>query len=115
MAAASDMPLAFSTHAFQPITRRTFAPNDTLRLYARAFWKRNVESARVSIQIVGGEARPAQTIELAGRPIAGGAREATLDGELPLGGLRPGAYVLRIEASLPSGAACVRQIPFEIQ
>jgi VWFA-related protein len=100
---------------FQPITRRTFGPSDTLRLYARAFWKRNVERARVSIQIVGGEARPAQAVELAGRPTAGGGREATLDGDLPLGGLRPGAYVLRIEGALPSGAAVVRQVPFDVQ
>ena len=100
---------------FQPIARRTFAPDDTLRLFARAYWKRNVESARVTIQIVGGTASPAQTIELPARRTAGGGREADLDGDLPLAGLRAGAYVLRIEAVLPSGgAAVVRQIPFEV-
>ena len=99
---------------FQPITRRTFASGDTLRLFARAYWKRNAESANVTIQIVGGEARPAQTVELPGRRTAGGGREGDLDGELPLTGLRAGAYVLRIEAALPSGTAVVRQIPFEV-
>jgi VWFA-related protein len=100
---------------FQPITRRTFATGETIRLFARAFWKRNADSARVTIQIVGSEPRPPQTIELPGRPGAGGVREAELDGELPLTGLAAGAYVLRIEAALPSGAAVVRQVPFEIQ
>lgn len=99
---------------FQPTTRRTFAADETVRVFARAFWKRPSETARTTIQIVGGDAQPPRTLTLPGRPTAGGGREAILETTVPLAGLRPGPYVLRVEAALPGAKAVVREVPFEI-
>ena len=99
---------------FQPTTRRTFAADGILRLFARAFWKAGSGDASATISLVGGEGRPPRTIALGGRPGAGGLREATLDTSVPLAGLRPGAYVLRVEFTLPGGDPVVRAVPFEV-
>lgn len=99
---------------FQPTTRRTFAPGETLRVYGRAFWKRDVESASATIRIAGATGQPSRAVAMPGRPIRGGGHEATFDTMLPLADLRPGAYVLRIEVALPGRQAVVRDVPFEV-
>jgi hypothetical protein len=69
---------------------------------------------RVTIRIDGGDKATPSTLDLPGRAAAGGGHEATLDGTVPLAGLHPGPYVLRVEAALASGKPVVREIPFEI-
>jgi VWFA-related protein len=100
---------------FQPTTRRTFSTGDTIRVFTRAFWKRDAASAGVTVLVVGGEGLPPKSVTIEGRRRPDGGREATLDLPLPLAGLARGAHVLRVEAALPGAKPVVRQVPFEVK
>jgi VWFA-related protein len=100
---------------FQPSTRRTLVQWETVRLFARLYWKRNAERADVTVQVVGGEGRPPVSSTVIGHSRADGGREGALDTTVPLSGLPRGAYVLRVDATLPGSKPVTRQVPFDVR
>jgi hypothetical protein len=100
---------------FQPATTRTFSSTDTLKIFARAFWRTKHPAADVRVSVRGPSPVPPQTSSLAGLRTFSGHTQAQFSTTLPLRGLKPGAYVLRVEALQPTGKPFVREVPFEVR
>jgi len=96
---------------FQPTTLRTFARSDTVKVFARAYWKKDAGPVTATLRLVGSETAP-RVFTLAGEVGHEGGRRAVLETSLPLDGLAPGGYVLRVEAGLPGGHSTMREVPF---
>jgi VWFA-related protein len=106
---------ATSLVPFQPLTTRTFAASDTLRVFGRAFWRANApDPPVVTIAIKTAPGRVAQP-KVTMSPEGSRDREAAVDGTLALSGLTPGRYVLEVEARLGSAKPVTREVPFSIQ
>jgi VWFA-related protein len=99
---------------FQPTTTRTFASADTLKLFARMFYKGKDDPA-VTLTITGTGAPVTVTPLVKATPADGGRMEAVLDTTLPLKNLAPGRYHLAIDARLPSGQTAGRIVLFEVK
>ena len=99
---------------FQPTTVRTFAPDDIVKVFARAFWKRDPVSVTATIRITGGEGPPARVVNLTGVAGQDGGRQAALETEVALDGLKPGSHVLRVEVGLAGGRPSVREVPITV-
>lgn len=97
---------------FQPTTTRTFSARDSLRLFARLFWKGAGEPG-VTVTITGHTAPRALTLSL--EDAANGRREAVLDATQSLGTLPAGHHELVISARLPNGQSTKRAILFEVK
>jgi VWFA-related protein len=93
---------------FQPTTARVFARADTLRVFAKLFWKgKAVPAATVSIGGV--------TVSLAISPVDFGGRfEGVVKATVPVAKLTPGAHVLTIEAVMV-GQRVFRHVPVEVR
>jgi VWFA-related protein len=100
---------------FQPTTTRAFSRPETLRVFARAYWRASDTTADATVAIVGLNAPPPRQITLKGEVPAPGRRQAVLDTEVPLTGLAPGSYVLHVETRLAKGKAAVRDVPFDVR
>ena len=100
---------------FQPTTTRTFASTDTLRIFARVFWRTKHPHADLRVSVQGPSPVPPQTTSIAGVRAPTGHTQGRLSTTLPLRGLTPGAYVLRVEAVQPDGKPFARLVPFEIR
>jgi len=99
---------------FQPTTRRTFSPEDVVRIFARASWREGASRLNARISIDGAADWAPVDFTAVGQSAAGG-WSATIDRAVPLRGLAPGAYVLRLTTGLDTGDAITRQIPIAIQ
>lgn len=99
---------------FQPTTRRSFAADESLRVFARAFWRSSATAADVEISIAGGPVREPLRFSIRGAESAVRNLEAAFDRTLPLQGLQPGNYILRVVVTLPAGEPVVRQVPLTI-
>lgn len=99
---------------FQPTTSRVFTGNDTLRVFARAFWGSKDASATATISVPGTSIVSKDTT-LAGSSAGSGRHQGTLDLELPLAGLSSGRYTLAVDVRLPGGQTSQRLVPFEIR
>lgn len=99
---------------FQPATRRTFSPEESLRVFGHASWRSSDAVVSFELSIVGTAASGPERFN--GTGIMGPARslETTFDRTLSLKALAPGAYVLRLVAQLASGAPVVREVPFSV-
>ena len=100
---------------FQPTTTRTFAPADTLHVFARAFWAGKEPPPQAVVSVTdepSSSPRPAAVTSL---PAAGNHRQATLEATLPLGGLTPGTHTLAVTARLAGGHTATRNIAFEVK
>jgi hypothetical protein len=99
---------------FQPATRRTFSADESLRVFGHSSWRSSDTVVRFELSIVGAAASTPQ--RFTGTGVLGTARslEASFDRTISLHGLRPGAYVLRLIATLASGEPVVRDVPFEV-
>lgn len=99
---------------FQPATRRTFSPEESLRVFGYASWRSSDAAVSFELSIVGAAASVPD--RFTGTGVLGQARsfETTVDRSLSLRALPPGAYVLRLVAKLSSGAAVVRDVPFSV-
>jgi hypothetical protein len=115
MDAASNLDTIKALVPFQPTTVRTFSNTDTLRVFARAYWRSHEMTADVTMTVTGPTVVPPQRKTLQATVPAPGRRQAVFDTELPLAGLTPGSYVLRIEARLPKGKPAHRELPFNIK
>lgn len=99
---------------FQPTTRRAFGEGTVVRLFATASWRGDAAdlSARISIDGAAGW----EPVDIPVSHTAGAAGAAgTIDRAIPLRGLAPGAYVLRLTARLTPGDPVVRRVPFVIR
>jgi VWFA-related protein len=100
---------------FQPVTTRTFAPTDTLRIFGRAFWQaRSNDAPVVTILIKPIPARLTQP-KVTMSPERSGGREAAFEDTVPLAGLAPGRYVLEIAARLGRAKPVIREVPFSVR
>jgi hypothetical protein len=97
---------------FQPAATRTFAAQDTLRVFGRLLW-RSRDAAAVTIGVKGVPATTQQPVLVSSN--ANGGQIAVFESKVPLSGLTPGTHVLAISARLKSGKPIVREIPFEIR
>jgi VWFA-related protein len=101
---------------FQPTTSRTFAPGNTLQVWAPVFWGSKDRSVEVSLTIL----HDASTVEA--RHVAATAsgigdnrHQATVTTSVPLAGLAPGSYDLELGARLPNGQVATRAVPFDVR
>ena len=99
---------------FQPTTTRTFRPDDTLRIFAPAFWGSADATATVTLAVRGDATLP-PVVTTARSSAAGRRRQATIDTLFPLKALAPGSYVLEVTAALASGQTARRDVAFEIK
>jgi hypothetical protein len=100
---------------FQPTTSRVFATSETLRVFARAYWRASDLTAETTLTVTGPNGSSPRQWTLKGDVPAPGRRQAVLDTELPLEGLTPGAYVLHVETHLAKGKPAIRDLPFTIK
>ena len=104
---------------FQPTTTREFRSSDTLKLFARLFWKGRGQPAvtlRVTPAAPGTESAALQvTPEVKPQAADGGRMEAVLDTTLPLKSLSPGRYHLAVDARLPNGQSAGRVVLFGVK
>ena len=100
---------------FQPATTRTFSSTDTLRIFARVYWRTKHPSTDVRVSVQGPTPVPAQTVWIAGSRAPSGHSQGRFNTTLPLRGLTPGAYVLRVEAVQADSKPFVREVPFEVR
>lgn len=106
---------------FQPTTRRTFRPEESIRIFGRLSWRGEDAQAVIQTSIVGaggqGTDHPGDPLEFSvialGTPAA--SRDTTFDTALPLRGVAPGSYILRVVARLPDGNPVVREVPFAVR
>ena len=104
---------------FQPTTTRVFASGDTLKLFARLFYKGNGAPA-VTLTITASDPGPKGPGLRTSPPVTStaadaGRMEAVLDTTLPLKNLAPGPYHLAIDAKLPNGQTAGRIVLFEVR
>ncbi len=99
---------------FQPTTIRTFAVDDTVRIFARLAWKGDARSVTTTISIEGAGQWPHLDSRVDGDQVEQG-WNATIDRAILLRELTPGAYVLRLSAKLDTGDPVVRRVPFVIR
>ena len=99
---------------FQPTTARVFARSDTLRVYARAYWRAGDTTADATVTITGAGSPTVRHLTLPAEATQG-RRKAILDVPLPLAGLAPGVYVLHVETRLAKGKPAIRESPFEVR
>ncbi len=100
---------------FQPATARAFARTDTLTIFARVFWRTKHADADVRVSVQGPSAVAPETTSISGQRASSGHTQSKFSTTLPLRGLTPGAYVLRVEAQQHTGKPFARQVPFEIK
>ena len=99
-----------------PVVTRRFSAMDRLTVYAEAY-DRSSRPRTVAFSTTIHDARDGRTVvessdRLTARPAD---RGHGFTGELPLTGLSPGMYVLRVEArSTSGGQSARREVPFEI-
>ncbi len=100
---------------FQPTTDRVFVAGDTLRLYARAFWRlKDTEAVTVTIALAGPTTMSPRTLTLNGARDPAGRADARLDTILPLAGLAPGRDELAVTATV-RGQTAKRTLPFDVR
>jgi hypothetical protein len=97
---------------FQPTTARTFTAEDTLRVFARAFWRSDDTTAAGTLAIKGNTTTEPQTLTLTSSLQKAGHRSAVLDVTRSLRDLSPGEYVLEASVRLPDGQRAIRRLPF---
>ena len=99
---------------FQPSTRRTFRPEQTLRIFAPIFWKGRETEATVTLTLegTGVTLRRDEKLTVA-RPVDG-RRVTTLDTLIPLAQLN-GAFTLTIDARVKESQTASRTVTFEVQ
>jgi hypothetical protein len=110
-------PGADDTHGlapFPPTTERTFSADDTLRVFVPVFWGRKDASATVTISVPNSSIAP-QSIATTGTETTPEHRHGATTASVPLAGLKPGAYGLKIEARLPGGDVATRLIQFFVR
>lgn len=98
----------------QPTTTRTFAVSDTLRVFARFFWRTGDEAIQVSLAVRGPTAFPTQSARNAGQVTASW-HIAVLDAGLPLKSFGPGSYTLEVTGALANGQTVKQELPFEVK
>lgn len=101
---------------FQPTLARTFAHDDTLRIFGRVFWKGS-DQPTVTVTVTGADVSQRDPAPLSSATLENGRREAAFDATLPLKALNlaPGAYQLAVLARLRNGQSASRPILFDVK
>lgn len=97
---------------FQPTTQRTFAPAESIRLFAWTYWRSQEAAVATEIRI---DDRLVLERSLQARMPAPGKRSAAVDAVIPLAGLTAGKHVLTLKASVNSKRVSQRQVAIEIR
>jgi hypothetical protein len=114
VAATNSLQFVTDLVPFQPTTDRVFAASDTLRAFARAYWKSSDTAADAVIAITGPTSVAPRTVPLAVQ-VGAGQRLAVFDTPVPLQGLAPGNYVLSIDVRVGKEKPVRRDVPFTIR
>ena len=99
---------------FQPTTARTFAPPQTLRVFAPVFWRSRETDARVVLTLEGPTVTLRREERLTVATATDGRRLSAVDTLIPLAQLS-GAYTLRLEANVNDKQSFVREVRFEVR
>jgi VWFA-related protein len=99
---------------FQPTTARRFAPTDTLRVFARAFW-RSQESAVTATIFIDGAGSTPTIITVPATDDSDTLHDGVIDTTIPLTNLTRGKYILTVDARLARGKTARREIPIEVR
>jgi hypothetical protein len=75
---------------FQPTTSRTFSSTDTLKVFARVFWRTKHPDAEIRMSVQGPMPLPPQTISINGMRAPTGHTQGRFSTTLPLRGLTAG-------------------------
>lgn len=99
---------------FQPTTRRTFTPAQTLRVFTPIFWRGRETTARVTLTLEGAGVtlRREERLEVP-KPVDG-RRVTSLDTLIGLDRLS-GPFTLRIDATVNGRDTATRQVGFTVQ
>jgi hypothetical protein len=100
---------------FQPTTSRSFSSTDTLRIFARVFWRTKHPDTEIRMSVLGPSPVAPQTTTIAGARAPSGHTQSRFNTTLPLRGLTPGSYALRVEAVQQTGKPFLREVPFEVR
>jgi hypothetical protein len=79
------------------------------------FWRTKHPNADVRVSIQGPSEIPPQLTSIAGMRAPTGHTQGRFNTTLPLRGLTPGSYVLRVEAAQAEGKPFIRELPFEVR
>jgi VWFA-related protein len=99
---------------FQPTTSRIFTRTQTLRVFARAFWRSTatIESATLTFN---GPASVSQALAVTSSLRENGRHEAVLYGTRTLNDLSPGDYVLTMTVRMANGQHATRSLSLSIE
>jgi VWFA-related protein len=97
----------------QPTTRRTFTPQDSLRVFVRAFSSAPA-SLRFELKLVSG-AKVVQTPHVTVLPTAGMTEGRDCLAVVPLATLSPGEYILEFIATAPNKRQAARVVGFRVE
>jgi VWFA-related protein len=97
---------------FQPITVRTLAPTESLRVFTWAFWRSSETSLATEVRI---DDRVLAQRSLPARSVTLGRRDATIDTVVPLAGLAPGRHAITVTASTSAKRSATRQVAIDIK
>jgi len=99
---------------FQPTTSRTFAPQQTLRVFAPVFWRTRETETRVVLTLEGPGVTLRREERLTVATATDGRRLAALDTLIPLAQLS-GAFTLRLESNVNDKQTFVREVRFDVR
>jgi VWFA-related protein len=98
-----------------PVATRVFSTSDVLSVYAEVYTARTGGTLSMAATVL--DARDGRKVfEATDRPVPQtGDRSRGFASEVPLSGLPPGAYVLRVDAAAAGNPSARREIPFEVR
>ena len=101
---------------FQPTTVRAFLRSQSLRVFARAYWKADAPPPQATLNVTGPSrlAPLAVTLDPSGT-FKSVRRSGVVDKTVALGDLQPGPYVVSLEARPGKGKPIRREVPIEIR
>jgi VWFA-related protein len=99
---------------FQPTTERTFRSTDTVRVFARAFWRTKDRVLSATLRISGAGKTIAEPVTFASATSDRGLRQASVNLLRSLATLVPGEYVLELSVQSSDGERASQRVPISI-
>ena len=101
---------------FQPTAVRAFSRTQSIRVFARGYWKADAAAPQATLGVTGPSQLPPQTITLAeAGTLRNVRRSGIVDRTIPLKDLTPGSYVVSLETRPAKGKPIRREVPIEIR
>lgn len=100
---------------FQPLLRRSFAPTETLHVFAPVSWGESNELTGTATVTISGPGAAAAPLKVPVRGTAGlTMRRGNLDAQVPLAGLTPGEHTLVVEVKVGTLSIVSKTLGFRV-